>query len=217
MNDSGVFMGADLVPLRPLNFSNEDAQALKIANEMGMGETAEKNQEEALPTQAELESAYALADASFRAARERWLDNKRALGEGDKLSEGQMKLARDTMDKLTVLRDKVKNLKRERMLAEQSMNPQQPYPPYQQPQNTYIPFPNNPGQPPQQPNPNYYQPQPPIQPIPFQSQPSQTDYLLNLIYSELQGIKQTLAEVLKNTTPPKQPKLKKKIENPVTE
>lgn len=224
MSDN-FFVGADLVPLIPTQFSKEDARALQLANEMGMGEQAANREGEVLPTESELKAAYELAMSSYNRAKQIWTETKQTTNQDDALSRGNMEMAMKTIEKLTQQRDKLKLIRQERAMQEralqeqqqQSMNPygyppQQPQPPQQAQPHGTIPFPTYPPQ-----NPAPYYPQPQYPAYPPQVYPESSDVVLRNIQQELLTLKAMLSEVIKNTTPPKQPKLKKKVETPVTE
>lgn len=193
-------------------FTNADAQAMEIAKQMDLEEKQKTQQNNA--TLQSIEDRIAASNLSWmttsqtlQSAVARYNEQKKEFGHDDALSRDQIKNLQTSIEKLKMERQQLE-LEKKTFLMNNPL-PQQPIMnppnyPYQQPQ----PFP------PQQPQ---YQTIPPVVPQQFQPQyqppvQSQSDLVLQMMYQEIMAIKLTLAKILENTTPVKQPKPRKVVE-----
>lgn len=204
---------ADL-PAPRTSFSDEDKQAVAIAQQMDIEERkGENNGPSFEQREADLTNAYMLSEGMLRAAVERFNDNKQ-FGMTDALSKGQIEGLQKTIADLKTQRKQLEIEKRTFQMNNPTPPPMNPPQQYPQPPQQYPPQPQQ--YPQQQPQPypqQVYVPQQPSTVPVYPPQQTQADFMLTLLYQELQAMKLQLAEIVRNTTPVKQPKPRKRIEN----
>lgn len=214
-----IYMGADLIPSQNLKLDLSNAvnlQAMQIAREMGMGDAAA--QETKQLTKEELIAAHALTLGMYRGASERYKENK-TLGVDDQLSKDTMNRCASTLKNLENQRDNLKMLmatgavpEPEESQKQFNMNPnqqpfQQPYPQGYQQQPLYPQQQSVPMYPPQQQSAPFI-PQQPISVAPAFS----ADYILQIIYQDIQVLKNQMNAMYQHLIPVPNKKPRKKIE-----
>lgn len=204
------------------HFTSADAQAVEMARQMDL-EEKQRNQQNNQTLQG-IEDRIAASNLSWmttsqtlQSAVSRYNEQKKEFGHDDALSRDQIKNLQNSIEKLKIERQQLE-LEKKTFLMHNPL-PQQPImnpPNYPYPQQQ-SPFP------PQQPQ---YTPQPPVMPQPYQvpqpqfqapPMPSQSDFLLQMLYQEIINLKTVILDIQRNTAPVKQPKPRKNVEKNPTE